>query len=271
MINKYVIDWTKTFSYLQPREYLDLVRLGGQTDGGYVVNSCAVKESQVLLSFGLGPDFSFEQDFVKMNPNSKVFVYDHTISKPTLKYLVSRTLHNLLYRNIKRIELDYSYYKQYKEFFSKDNVKHLRRKISDSQFFAIDIDTTEIMLEHIGEKIFLKIDIEGDEYKALTQIYDHLESIQGMVIEFHNLGYTEPLLREILLKLENHFEISHIHPNNYSGISGNGMPDYMEVTLINKRLREKNKISTDKLRKKLPIDGLDFPNGKKYPQFEILL
>lgn len=262
---------TGEYSYLKPKEYVDLERLGVLSDGGYVVNKTAIMESQILVTFGLGPDFSFEQDFIKLNPNSKVYVYDHTINRPTVRFLASRTLHNLLYRNLARIKEDYSYFNKYRSFFNGQSIKHLRRKISDFQFSEIDIDTHEVLKNTNSEKIFLKIDIEGDEFKSIPCIYNYVEKIQGMVIEFHNLGYTEPLLRDIVSKLDEFFEISHVHPNNYSGISRNKVPDFIEVTFINKNLKNSHQISTGEYRKKLPISGLDFPNGTKFPQFDIVL
>lgn len=45
----------------------NLVRLGKDHDGGYLVNPQDIANTQHLLSFGIGTDTSFEQDFVDRN------------------------------------------------------------------------------------------------------------------------------------------------------------------------------------------------------------
>jgi len=52
----------------QPFRCNDLVRLGKNHDGGYLINRQDIAKTQHLLSFGIGTDTSFEQDFVDVNP-----------------------------------------------------------------------------------------------------------------------------------------------------------------------------------------------------------
>jgi hypothetical protein len=62
----------------QPFRCENLIRLGKENDGGYLVNKLDVEKSNVLISFGIGNDVSFEEDFHKMNQLS-IFAYDNTI------------------------------------------------------------------------------------------------------------------------------------------------------------------------------------------------
>ena len=56
-----------------------LVRLGRNSDGGYVVpKELFVNDN--LISCGIANEISFEEDYLKMNPDAKVFAYDGTIN-----------------------------------------------------------------------------------------------------------------------------------------------------------------------------------------------
>ena len=61
---------------LYPQYYTkDLVRLGDQSDGGYILSNKIIKKSDFLLTFGLGDNFRFESDLIKKNPKCKIYVY----------------------------------------------------------------------------------------------------------------------------------------------------------------------------------------------------
>ena len=52
--------------YFYPKTNCNLLRLGNKNDGGYVVEKNSIKNSEILLSFGLSDDWSFESDFSKL-------------------------------------------------------------------------------------------------------------------------------------------------------------------------------------------------------------
>ena len=60
----------KKFNLLKPIKKSNLLRLGRNSDGGYVVNLDAIKKCNILISFGMGSDWSFELDYIKKNNNS---------------------------------------------------------------------------------------------------------------------------------------------------------------------------------------------------------
>ena len=45
----------------------DLIRLGHDHDGGYIVSRSDIINSDALVSLGLGYDWSFEIDFININ------------------------------------------------------------------------------------------------------------------------------------------------------------------------------------------------------------
>ena len=68
----------------QPFECDDLIRLGKDNDGGYLVNKKDVLSSKRLISFGIGQDTSFETDFIKEN-KVDVIAFDQSITELNVK------------------------------------------------------------------------------------------------------------------------------------------------------------------------------------------
>ena len=49
----------------KPGGFYDLVLLGKNNDGGYLVCKNSIDVSNCLISFGINDDFYFEEDFIK--------------------------------------------------------------------------------------------------------------------------------------------------------------------------------------------------------------
>ena len=114
------------------------------------------------------------------------------------------------------------------------------------------------------EKVFLKIDIEGDEYEILNDIKKSSEKIIFLVIEFHDLHKNIHKIKKFLKGLD--LKIIHIHANNYGGIDDYGNPKVIELSLLNtKKIRVNNVIS----KKKYPIVNLDYKNFKRRNEIKI--
>ena len=80
-------------------------------------------------------------------------------------------------------------------------------------------------------KIFLKIDIEGSEYRVLDDLIRYQDKITGLVIEFHNIDLH---IQKILNFLKNFkLNLVHIHGQNPGGedyLDCNGDPTQIELT-----------------------------------------
>ena len=59
----------------------NLIRIGPKTDGGYIVDKRIFNKTDTLITCGLNDDWEFEKSFLKKNKNSKIFAYDHTVTK----------------------------------------------------------------------------------------------------------------------------------------------------------------------------------------------
>ena len=57
----------------KPDALFDLLRVGKNNDGGYLICKKSLEESKFLLSFGISDDFSFEENFKKIN-NIKIIL-----------------------------------------------------------------------------------------------------------------------------------------------------------------------------------------------------
>ena len=68
----------------QPFHCEDLIRLGKNNDGGYLVNKQDIFNSKNLLSLGIGEDWSFEKDFISLN-DCKLNAYDSSLNKSKMQ------------------------------------------------------------------------------------------------------------------------------------------------------------------------------------------
>ena len=115
---------------------------------------------------------------------------------------------------------------------------HLKKFIAPKNDFIFGVenkektDLNEIFSKNSYENIFLKIDIEGSEYRILDQIILHQNKINGFVIEFHSCD----LHFDRIEKFINNFDLDlvHIHINNYSNINQLSNPDVIELTFCKK-------------------------------------
>ena len=68
---------------LQPYDVGNMIRVGNQNDGGYVIPR-ELPDMDVLVSCGLGDNWSFERSFVNNKFARDFYVFDHTVSSYVL-------------------------------------------------------------------------------------------------------------------------------------------------------------------------------------------
>ena len=78
-------------NYLLPKKIKNLVRLGRDNDGGYLVCKNTLNKCKNLITLGVGDDISFERDFDRLVKPKNIHLYDYTVSymlffKIILKY-----------------------------------------------------------------------------------------------------------------------------------------------------------------------------------------
>lgn len=112
---------TKLPKIFQPFACEDLIRLGKDNDGGYLVNKEDVMSSKKLLSFGIGQDTSFETDFLKQNA-VEVLTFDQSVKELNVK-------HDMITHSSTNID--------------RNNIDNILAQSGDSLFLKCDIDGGE--------------------------------------------------------------------------------------------------------------------------------
>lgn len=187
----------KFLKIFQPYFCEDIVRLGKDNDGGYLVNKQDILKTKKLLSLGVGDDYSFEKDFMSLN-KCPIMAFDGTID-PNQQFLSD-------------------FYKNDRTFIN----KNIGNKEGEVSFKSI-----------LGEQdIFLKCDIEEHEYGILKDIIINSKLFTGIAIEFHNINGKDHFneLLNFIAKVE--LKLVHIHVNNwfYYTTEQGCIPDVIELT-----------------------------------------
>ena len=252
--------------WVQPWVYADLTRVGSACDGGYVVPQNLLVGIDALISFGVSVDWNFEKDIRRIRPDIPIHCYDHTVgAKLFLKHFMAGCLGFL--NGSERFAGVVTRFKtrgEYKRFFS-GRTRHFASRIFNRHDSAIDA-TVDDVFERIGESrhALLKMDIEGGEYRVIPDILGHADKIDIMIIEFHDTDPLRAVFAEQMRLLSEHFHVAHVHGNNYCGRARDGLPDALEMTLVNRRLGQPSERRTS-----LPLAGLDSPCNPGVPELAI--
>ena len=201
-----------------------LIRLGPPEDGGYVIADGL--EYDLFISVGIANDIRFEESFLDMN-NVKCFAFDGTISS----FPAHRNPMEWIQKNIDSVNTDKT-----------TNLKEYLEK---------------------GQRIFLKMDIEGSEFNWLDSMTTKdLQRCSQIVLEVH-WPFDIYRMNQLKKLKETHY-IIHLHGNNNgqiitiqpSFLKEIQLPEVFEITYINKNLVEDPK----KIEIEFPT-RLDFPNN----------
>jgi hypothetical protein len=255
----------------------DLIRIGRNEDGGYVLSQKQIDKTEILLSFGINNDWSFEADFLKRK-NVKLYAFDKSVSLLLLaikivESLIKAPAHLLLGHIVKaKMSLKSAYNYLYallnfkfffkpssNRFFMHKFLGHIDSKtyISFNTIFKEMTDFTPSTDSIKDLSVFIKMDIEKWEYFTLPDIEPFFNKINGLAVEFHELYIAQKRFEDIMKLLSKHFYIAHVHANNCGGLIHNSnLPELLEITFINKVLVKNVVLSS----RSYPIEGIDFPN-----------
>jgi hypothetical protein len=182
-----------------------IVRYGNSSDGGYFVVD-DIHQNDVLLSFGVGSDISFEKSLE--SKLSYIHFYDHTVT--SLPCEISNS-----------------------QFFpvkvgtgpSEITIKESLQKLP------------------VAHDFILKCDIEGSEWEILSEV-DTLDlfKFRQIIVELHDLQNLVNLesfeqMEAALAKLASTHHLVSIQPNNYGEILNLGniaLPSVLEATFYRK-------------------------------------
>lgn len=253
-----------SLGWLAPLEVAGLVRVGGDSDGGYVVPEALLRSADVLVSMGLGHNWQFEKDVRVINPGIRVQVYDHTVSDKFFARQHLVELAGLLAgkSSLARVRRRRLRLHDYRAFFGTE-ATHFRERIydrCDSQ--SVDIPT--VFARAGTGSVFVKMDIEGGEYRVLEEVLSYADRILGLAVEFHDIGPLRPVFERVLEASRDRFEIVHVHANNFVPTYRDGFPEACEITLARRDL-----VLGTQRRHTLPLRGLDRPNDCRSPDYRL--
>ena len=214
----------------------DLMRLGQNADGGYVL--APEFESRLCLNLGVGYEVTADLDLISRN--FKIFAFDGTVPNP--------------------LPEENSY------LFTQKNIGYERGNDGQTNLGEIfkshpELDDVDLML----------LDIEGHEYKVLKKELNFVTRAKQVVVEFHGLellGDRDFALRliEILTKLSRTHSPIHVHANNSGGnlfLGGASWPTILEVTFL------KHEYCTNEINHGPFPTQLDYPNVDVRPDLDL--
>lgn len=199
----------EAMSIAHPRG-VDLVRIGGDNDGGYVMADC-FHEDAVAYSLGVGNDITWDAALAARGIH--VFMYDHTVDPDT----------------------------------GGNAFLHFRRK-GVGRANRGDIVTLESQMSANGHgqrrDLILKMDIEGFEYEVIDATPPQvLARFSQIVVEFHDILHPGNIMfLRCLEKLNAVFQPIHVHGQNVHPHVRIGedtvLTDYVEMTFLRREDHE---------------------------------
>lgn len=188
----------------------DLVRIGGDRDGGYLVPR-DIDSYELLISPGVGDSYAFDRHFFG--------------------------------RGVPSVLVDASV-----DVAPEPHMVHLKKFLGGYTSESEGLLCLQDLLETYGagkKRIVLQMDIEGAEYEVLAATPESVLDRFGVIaMEAHHLGglcYRGmlPVIETAFARLlKNHF-VAHIHVNNSGRVipyRGNEIPDTIELTLLHRAL-----------------------------------
>ena len=215
----------------------DLVRLGSDHDGGYVVARRAIEASTHLLSFGLETNWSFETDYLRLKQSTDAFTgidaYDPTLTRWLyVKRSARRVGRRLRGKRVGHMDS----WSSYRKLFGTCRVQHHRQWIG--RCGAPNTVDFADCLRRLPEsaQVFLKMDIEGSEYDILDQVSASHQRLTGIAMELHAFAQARAAHQPLFKQLHRHFRVVHVHVNNYGRLDEGGCPNLVEVNYLHDRL-----------------------------------
>ena len=233
----------------------DLIRIGKDNDGGYLIPKQSLNQTKLLYSFGLSDDWSFEEEFYNKT-SAKIICYD-----PTVNW---KFFFKVFLRDFKSV---FKYFK-YRIFFDGKNKIHEKKFILPIGTINTSLkedeitDLNSILADSSSNGLFFKIDIEGSEYRILDQLTKYASCMTGLAIEFHDCDLNHHRIKNFIESFD--LQLVHLHVNNWGFIAPNRFPQTLELTFSPKQFNKKiiNEVN------KFPT-SLDQPNNPLFQDYPI--
>lgn len=225
----------------KPKKLYNLIRLGSANDGGYLVEKDSHNKSKTLLSFGLGNDWNFERMFIENFKDKKAICFDYKINKFFyLKNFIKSLEKIILFKsNLSKFFSDCVNNFYLFLFLFNNRLSYYERAIAINK----KKDTISSLFDEFRPDlpVFLKIDIEGCEYRLLNEIIKYQDLLSGIVIEFHNTDLHISRIENFIKNTK--LTLVHFHANNADYLDINNNPITFEMTFANSPVSIEGKVS----------------------------
>jgi len=259
---------------LKPKAVPGLVRLGNPVgDGGYVVPKWVVESTDVLLTLGIGQEWTFDEDVLRMRPGKSTVGADHTVHGASIRSSlrqaqVKNNLNRLLGRAAKasRYAERIDRYRRYQRMFGSPNV-HIEKMVgSTASPTTVIIDE---LFAYVGStfphRVLVSMDIEESEYDVIEDLLRHHTAINMIVTEFHYVGRHLDAFERSITEIKKFFDIVHLHGNNCAPYNHDiDLPEVVELTLVHQSLMPPDSPYSSDER---PLPGLDVANSPGVPDY----
>lgn len=229
----------------------DLVRVGSDFDGGYVVPAEVLAACDGILGLGIHADWSFEEQALARMAARRADLYDPTTTLPWLwsraPWGVVRIVGGLLSGKAKRVADGRARLAapwRYGRFFRGD-VRHVRAFIGPSD--RMDTGT---------------VGIERAEYETLAGVARWGEAVDLLLVEFHGIDADAARFNAVMGELSRLFVPVHLHGNNSAPLTADGFPSMVEITFAARRVLPQ---PIEVAERAYPDEHLDRPNSLRGP------
>jgi hypothetical protein len=269
---------------LRPVDVHDLVRLGRERDGGYVVSRRALEATRVLVGLGVNDEWSFEEAFLAEAPRTRLVLVDGTVGRRRYAWhaleRAARASRRLVRGHVRRARLAWREARSYaaawprlEAFLAPEGRRLVQAMVGLRDGRGTVCWKTlrrELGEPDRGRDLFVKMDIEGAEYGVLPAVLEDGGRIAGLALEFHRLDLHWGQLLELQGAWEGQFAVVHVHGNNGDTlVSGTAVPKALEVTLVARDLLTPEETGRH-FAGPLPRPGLDFPNDPERSELPLL-
>ncbi len=222
----------------------DLVRLGSEGDGGYIVPRAIASKCDGVLGIGVHADWSFEQAATGLAQCRRAHLYDATTTLPWLLSRMPKGVFRLLagvvsaqprrWRDgVNRLTAPW----RYPRFF-KGETRHFHEMIGSAEEAGFTgLATAVERLRAAGaSRILLKMDIEGAEYEVLRRVNEWSDCVDLLIVEFHGIQHDSARFNSLMRELNESFVPVHLHGNNSQPMTADQFPGMIEITFLARRL-----------------------------------
>jgi len=184
---------------LIPYKINNKIRLGNPKDGGYVVSSDHLNTSK-LISLGCDNQTSFEKDFLKINPTSRIDIYDIDSECDLASRHDNVNFYNMEVNSFEQLSIDSNCVVQmdiegseYDVFSNYDgHFKYIQQLIIEFHFhFNGNASGWENVLKKINESFYL-VHIHGNNCAPITQYNPVPDAIECTYVNKNNFVSTPP-------------------------------------------------------------------------------